>query len=282
MKKAILGLIAIVFMSVSAFANNPSQMLMDIEKLMEETECINEKYISDTQGRTFKDWCAIGAADVGGAWAGAWAGGKIGGWFGPQGAAIGAVVGGVIVGGAASYGASRHMPPGTEQELIDTKIRNLDISKVYSNPNNNPYDISVGKRHNEILKQFVVTNPANGASTVSKIFENVNLTKDERIFYDNQQQIISNFYSKLKTSLSIETVKSLLIENIQDEALLTIMNKYLDGLNNCTTFENAIKITQDYETYVISHKGLSQEQKNVLLKGLAVARYSFNFWNKVY
>jgi hypothetical protein len=280
-------LMAIIMMSLSSYAYNGGNKLpindnSDITLIQKEIECINQQFTPEVQSRTFKDWCNIGVADLSGAWVGSWAGGKVGGLFGPQGAAIGAVAGGVIVGAAASYGASRHAAPGVDHALLDSKIKNLDANTVYPNPNNNPFDQSVGQRHNQILKLLVTTNPTAGPSAPEKMFAKASLTNNETIFYNNQKSVVLDFYNKAKSSPTKEAFKSLLAQNIEDQTLLTVMNGYIDGVMNSSTFENAIKISLEYETYVLENRNLTQEQKDLLLHGFAVARYSLNFWNQAH
>jgi hypothetical protein len=280
MKKLLLVFSVLFFASCDNSDTATTGVKLSDAAMKAQIESINAKYASTEQQRSFKSWCQIGVADVGGAWAGSWAGGKIGALFGPQGAGIGAVVGGVIVGAAASYGASRYAP-GPEQGNIDSNIGHFNTSITYANPNNNPFDLKVGQRHNQVLQSLVTTNPITGPTDPRTLYNGVTMTADERTFYNDQSSLTLSFYSELKASNTTANLKTLLSRNIDDATLITLMSGYLEGMDSVGTFNDAISLSQDYEAYVMRNGSLSTTQKNVMLEGLATARYSLNMWYAV-
>lgn len=278
MKKILFFFLALTFIGCENSDLSPTTQQLNVKQIDADLKIINSNYSSDSQlqNRPFKSWCLIFSSDVAGAWAGAWAGGKIGAVFGQQGAGAGAVVGGVVVGAAASYGVSRTAPP-IDRSRSDALIANYNPLVTYNTPSLNPFDISVGQKHNILLKELVLNNPAIG-NNAEHIYANVALSSDERIFYDNQKQLVSEWYSQMSTSNSIATQKSLLSSTVDDALVLSVMTNYLDGTENINTLDEGISLTRAYENYVLSST-LSSTQKDYLLRGLSVARYSLNFWN---
>ena len=282
MKKLVFGLIATV---VFGFVGNAQQKeenykKINVEKLTKDLLVINDSHYSGQQLRSWKSWCQIGVADCGGAWCGSWAGGKVGGLFGPEGAAVGAVAGAVIIGAAASYGASRMAAPGTTPKLLDERILTYDTSIIYLNPNKNPFDISCGKRHNELVVSLIKNNNTEGPEVLTELYNNTEINDNETLFYKDRINTTLEFYSESKNSNNIvETVKNLVSKNISDNILNVIMNSYIDGVYATGNLDDAIKLTYDYENYIISNVEISEEQRTILLMGLSVGKYSFNLWH---
>ncbi|WP_396167017.1 hypothetical protein [Flavobacterium sp.] len=282
MKKLVFGLVATVMFGCigNAQEGKENDKRVNVEKLTNDLLDINKGYVQDYQKRSFKSWCQIGVADVGGAWAGCWAGGKIGSLFGPQGAAIGSGVGAVVVGAAASYGASRMASTGLNPKLLDERILSYDSSITFSNPNQNPFDISCGKRHNELLVSLLKNNNAEESTDLNNIYINIKLNDNEILFYKEKIDATIGFYSMFKNSDDIvETFKNLIDINVTDSILHKIMNNYIDGVHATGNLDDAIKLTNEYEAYIILNEEISEEQRATLLMGFSVARYSFNFWN---
>ena len=267
MKKIILALSLLIIVSTSC---NKLQITptSTSEQSIETLKLINAKYSETTKKtRTFKQWCAAGAADVGGCWAGAWAGGKIGAWFGPEGAGAGAVVGGVIVGAAASYGAYGMIYHGGSTGGNPNPIFTLE------NPSQNPFDVTVGQRHNYMLDQLIKNNQSNGS-----MYSPAMLNNNEKIFWDGKTDMVIDAYKQANSITAIQDVSNYVTNNISDDKITSITTQYFSGLNSIETLTNAIDMTRDYETYVIGNLNLSSEDKSVLLEGFSVARYSLTYW----
>lgn len=267
-----------VFTTFSCSYNEGGSNNLSTNQIKSKLLVINSKFKSQKSEFSrppFKSFCAIFAADVGGAWAGTWAGGKVGAFFGhPE---IGAVAGAVIVGGAASYGASR--PAAIGQTLNMNLIESIDASERYENPYNNPFDYQVGLRHNEILKNLILNNNYDNFE-LSKLFSFVSITDNEALFLRDRKEQTLDFCNTYSNNNSIDQQKIMLKNYINDDKLLTVMYSYMDGIIDSSS-DDAQKITAEYENFIINSNDFDKTQKNILLQGFSVARYSINFWIKV-
>ena len=267
------------------------QQTYNLEKIKSDLSLINEqnkpKY--NQTAWSFKKFCAIFTADVGGAWAGSWAGGKIGGAVGSvipgagtaAGASAGAVAGAVVVGAAASYAASyTAVPVGTDPKTYDKVLRS-DIDFILENPEGNPFYEVVGKRHNELLKQNLVINKGSTGQTISELYSSCSLLDNEKILLAEGRDITDYVYHLLQNDNNPDELKRMLALKIDNELVLTIANSFVDGAYTTNNSEEAIRLTVEYERYVNSLDGISPIEKQTLFSGFAVAKYSSKFWSQI-
>lgn len=193
----------------------------------------------------------------------------------------GGLVGAAIVGFAGSYGASIGVYDDSDGEDIYYNISVYSDSYVLNNPNENPYDESVGKRHNYLLKEGTIENPIGGPLNEYDLFESMSLSSNENDFLSDKMDETISIYNDMKNAESISSIKSVVSSNIDDSLLIVTMNSYLDGLSGLTDPGDAIALAQDYEHYIMNNDAYTSSQKDCLLQGLAVAKYSCYFWSSV-
>lgn len=110
------------------------------------------------------------------------------------------------------------------------------------------------------------------------LFFNMSLTSDESNFLTDKREVIISIYNDMRNSESTNSIKSIIASNIDDSLLTTTMNSYLDGLSTLTNPNDAIALAKDYEVYIGDSNLFTLNQKDCLLQGLAVAKYSCYFW----
>lgn len=302
MKRILLGLSILAIAGATTFVackkdEVKKETITTSKTIEEQLTQINIQYNSKNKfsnaksSWTLKKICNVAVADLAGAWVGTWAGGKIGGAVGTvvgtpgigtaAGTAIGAAVGGVVVGAGASYGASFPVTSSSGFDPLSVvNVTQIDALVVLSNPNSNPFDLEYGQRHNVLLKSLILTNPTLGPVVPSNMYNNVALSSNEAAYLTALQPKITGSYNVLKSSQDIiATSKTLLNNEIEDLALLAIMNLYIDGLSNSVSYTDAMNLSYAYELAIMNNNSLTTNQKNVVLQGIAVAKYSLNFWD---
>lgn len=266
--------------SITLLKNKLEDINQNYPNLNDRDKRNNSNY---TEQWSLKKWCRVGAADVAGAWVGSRFGGMIGVWAGgPAGATTGAIIGGVIVGAAASYGASYAVPINDYFPYIDSYP---DMALEFEDPNDNPFDY-VGEKHNSILKDLLLSDKNLDRDNSNRFdsFYDINLTQDEIQFLNKNTSIVHKSYDEsLEIFNSKDQVYSIISENFTDqEKLSLVMNNYFDVIfKNEDNYQNVMYITYDYEKLVINSNELDNSEKNILLEGLSVAKYSFTFWHNV-
>ena len=158
-------------------------------------------------------------------------------------------------------------------------IESIDASERYENPYNNPFDYQVGLRHNEILKNLILNNNYDNFE-LSKLFSFVSITDNEALFLRDRKEQTLDFCNTYSNNNSIDQQKIMLKNYINDDKLLTVMYSYMDGIIDSSS-DDAQKITAEYENFIINSNDFDKTQKNILLQGFSVARYSINFCIKV-
>lgn len=289
MKKKLLGFILLCIVIFSCKKNLESYNYGKTEKIRRDLAMINTKYESkgdQTEWWTLKEICAVAVGDIGGAWAGSWAGGKIGGAVGSvilgagtgAGAAVGAAVGAILIGSAGSYAASPNHRMSQEQTNL---LLGMDTNYLAYNPIENTFDISVGQRHNKLLRENLLLNEGSIENDIYQLYSSCTLTENEKIFISEDNGETNSVYTYIGESNSFERIKDLLAEKIEDKLLVLIMQNYIDGISNINSIEDAQNLTYEYEAYINSMEDLSTSQKNTLLHGFAVSKYSLIFWQEI-
>jgi hypothetical protein len=250
--------------------------------VQKDLKILNDSYKTNNfQNRSWKQWCQIAVADVGGAWAGSWAGGKIGGAIGTlipgagsaAGASIGAAVGAAVIGAAASYGASS---PIHNSSNFEANIYNFNNQYIIPNINNNQFDISVGLSHNTIL-----LNSLKGNTYLNNSFSNSVLSDQQKAIYNESKVYIDSLVEYFSKNSSTKTTIMYIERTIDNLLLKTVMIEYINGISNVNDLSSALNLTYAYEKYVIGNSCFTLNQQNVLLSGFATAKYSYYFWNSI-
>jgi hypothetical protein len=277
-KLKVIALSALAFVTIAStiFVSCKKQTLTnDNQNLNESLQLINKKYEDNTKTRrSWASWAKIGAADCIGGWVGFQAGGKIGALAGPQGATIGAVAGGVILGALNSYGASGMVVHGSGNTINEINS-NLELL----NPTNNQFDLTVGIRHNILLKDAYLNHLSNNVLQSELFFTSNLLTDAEASFVKSQSTANYQAYVNSKNLTSFDKIKLNITNTIEDATLVNIMNTYIDGIESAGNLENAINLTYSYERTIQSSTQLNEVQKNHLLVGFSISKYSQTFWN---
>ena len=216
-----------------------------------------------------KYWARVASADA----TGAWAGSRWGALFGnPWTTGIGAVV----VGGLASYGAG--ITPIGGNDYFQENLPNFLIEAEISNENNNPNDISVGLRHNEILKEVILAGVYPAHLSTSEISSKINLTEQEINFLNTKLDKISEFQNSIYNNPALENMISNLNNILENDFEIQITNSFLNTASTFSDFDSYINYVKEFE-YVIINSNIEEEGKDFYLKGIAVAKYSGLFWS---
>lgn len=223
-------------------------------------------------GFSFKRFCAVFSADVGGAWAGAWAGGEIGGAVGSiipgagtaAGASAGAVAGGVVVGAAASYAASEVIPGTT----LSGWVSQLPFAYTPLGEEN------ANDGHNRMLNSML----SSSSAPSPLIFNSVYLTGNEAAVVSNCQNLISSTMSTFSDP-TVEKSKSYVLAEVSDNAITTVSNNFFDGLQNLVDPQDVAAFISSYKFYVSNTANLDQAQKETILVALDASEGSLSFWS---
>ncbi len=254
---------------------------------------------SQPQTRGFGRFCAIVSADFSGACEGASRGARIGfrvgmmmGGKGLEGAMIGGAVMGLVGGAGASYLAELAASEATcdvEASLfIDQgkQVRQQYIGsseeEAYSMPEELELPdeaICIGMLHNEILDNVLV---AGEGQTVSLTSLPPELDSDEdlpvlsemesAIFESPEVCDTCTYLFDLFSSEGVSLTEDGLTADVAKSFLVLIQN-YSSSIEELTAHINS------YYRYISASNELSEEEKNGLYCGLAVAYYSYIYWN---
>ena len=268
-----------------------------LRNLSEYNEAVAE---SQPQTRGFGRFCAIVSADFLGACDGASKGARIGfrvgmlmGGKGLEGAVIGGAVMGLVSGAGASYLAelaASEVDCDVEASLfIDQgkQVRQQYIAssgeEAYSIPEELELPdeaICIGMLHNEILDNVLV---ADEAPTVSLASFPPDLDSDDdlpelsemeyAIFESPEVCDTCTYLFDLFSSEGVSLTEDGLAADVA-KSFLELIQNYSSSLEESTTHINS------YYRYISASDELSEEEKNGLYCGLAVAYYSYMYWNE--
>lgn len=246
-------------------------------------------------------FAAIVGADFLGACEGASKGARIGfragmlmGGRGLEGAAIGGTVMGLVCGAGASYAVSEASSSDDVAELdasvfiskgqfvrrryLDSYPSGRGDSSATTELDLPEVAVSVGELHNEILD--IVLNE-DEAESIAVLSSPPDLDSDdnspesadlEAIIFDSAEMsdtcstLFNMYYSE-----GVSITESGLAANVAN-SFLTLIQSYTSSLDDLTTHIN------NYYNYISKSKELSDEEKNGLYCGLAVAYYSYEYW----
>jgi hypothetical protein len=241
-----------------------------------------------TQALRIPRWLKIVVADGIGAVSGAQTGAEIGGILGPEGAVAGAIIGGVISGVQASTEAA-------SRQTTTTGV--LAGSRPSVNPSNarNPFD-HIGQHHNAVLDTSVgiigpggcIPNPFPfpfprdrtqgplwdySLKTLNAPPELMKLPEFEAAWHKSL-----DFVASIENAEEIETaiaggVKSGMLTAPVGERLIT----YFNAVAPLDT-DRMIETTKAFEEKTLGDKGLTEQERQSLLSGFSVARYSAAYW----
>lgn len=243
-----------------------------------------------TQSIRWPKWIRVIAADVVGAVSGAQTGAQIGGLLGPEGAAVGAVVGGVISGVQASTEAAARQT--TTLGVIAGSSPSIDPANA-----RNSFD-HIGRHHNAVLDNQVgiigpggcIPNPFPfpfprdrtkgpiwdySLRTLNAPPELMNLPQLEEAWNRSL-----DFVASIEKEEQIETaiangVKSGMLTAPVGERLIT----YFNAVAPLDT-DKMIETTKSFEEKTLADKELTEQERQSLLSGFSVARYSAAYWGE--
>jgi hypothetical protein len=245
---------------------------ISISELRADLQLINKKH----QAYANRDvdwayWIEIGMTDLACAETGAW----YGSFLGPN----TAVLGGVLFGAAGSYAVSKTPNDGNggiDLTLLNN-ITNYDVSSVLENPNSNPYDLTVGRKHNEMLQKLFIKNGYSSNTNSNNVYANIILSNDQvNLMNSLNNEFVMVYDECIGMTECNESIA--LLHNITNDAVISeILTNYYQGLVS-SNFSSLLPLTFDYESYVINHALLTNDQKEILLLGFSVGKYSMTFW----
>lgn len=296
MKKSFLGFMLVV-MSVFMFScekedkmNNTfnSKSSTTLEILKEFNDSLSVDPACETKG--FLRFIAVASADVTGAYELGKIGVKIGALGGLKGALIGGAIGGIIGGVGASYGAYCGTKPETASTLDFPTVNMLVTNYSYVTISDsllfqyteddiklnfpeefNDEAIRTGKMHNLILDISIDEGELQNIDNQLTDMEKSVIYSDE--FLCEYDKIINNFID-----LDLEDPEYIYadgtVESSVMQLFLDIYNKYPE---NC---EDVNFIINKYIEVVDDSDEISDEMKSCIYNGLAVAAYSYKYWEE--
>lgn len=217
-------------------------------------------------------WSRVAGADICGAWSGGSLGAQLGG-------AWGAGIGGAVGAGLCSYGAGKdHV---LDENLVNIQSYNENI--IFENPNNNPYDIIVGKEHNKLLKSFLLSTNVSELILSKDIASNVKLNLDQKKFIEKNYAELDKMMITFSNSSAIDNQVAFIKERFDNQVLRDFMTTFLIKSTKFSDFDIYVEYLNEFEKIVLKtpKKTLSTENRNLLLMGLSVSRYTSNFWYKI-
>lgn len=227
----------------------------------------------------FGHWCAVGTADVLGAYRLAQVGGFIGAMGGPIGAGIGASVGAIVGGVGASYGAnallSSACPPPDDilkrtvlvyltykdMPIIgdpDLDIRYPSKSKARA--------LSAGVLHNAMMKSLEESSDVRASDVELNEYERSVLTS-------------SDFQKMFVQMVSSADSPERLAENTDADK---IMNLFIEAVKKAESDKIVVcGIVNDYIQIVEDKSVLDEEERSQVYSALSVGAYSCKYWTEV-
>lgn len=293
MKKVILGTMLIVMSllmiscekKVKNEFNCQDSETLEILKNFNDSLSLNSNH--ETKG--FLRFIAVASADVVGAYELGRIGVKIGAIGGLKGALIGGAIGGIVGGVGASYVAYCGTRPETTSSLdsptidmvvagysriivSDSLMQSYVVGEINLNfPEKfNDDAIRTGKMHNLILDISLNGGELSNVKTVLSDMEKSVIYSDE--YMDNYNEVVDKFRDMRNTDDMEYLYKDGTVESSVMRLFLEIYNRYP---NNC---EDVNFIINKYIDVVDKSKEMPDEMKSCIYNGLAVAAYSYKYW----
>lgn len=231
----------------------------------------------------FGHWCAVGVADVLGAYRLAQVGGTIGGLLGPGGVIVGGAVGGIVGGVGASYAVdvtiSSAPPRGTDVYRATVDLY-AECSTMVMEEDDDISIICPHESRTQIVKMGVMHNKMMSGLKGADIREpQLAETKDINDVYA-EQLLSSDEYRDAFVSFleNIETKTSVEVTCESDE----ILNMFVAAIRSAESDKDVvIGIVNDYINIIEENSTLTEEEKQVLYSAFAVAAYSCKYWTEI-
>lgn len=167
--------------------------------------------------------------------------------------------------------------------ILANRVLELD-----ANPYNNPFD-SIGFQHNELVKRYYTT-PNNYLSPNSQsfLFNSQNLSVDENNYLASTkiQSLINVIGYQYANPIEDSTSLSIYLNNAyglynSNQFLVAFSHTLLEGMYNCTTYDQIISLVHDYEKYYVANFNGTDMERRVVLISLSTAKYSAQLWKLV-
>lgn len=265
---------------------NPNNCIT-IKKLQE----FNENFVpsEDTRGWKFTlaEVLAVAISDYSGACSGAKLGGTIGALVGPNGAVVGATVGGAICGAAQSYAsykmaeAIRDFRPYSNSDFKILSQKSYEASYLIGNATIKQQDykygnalgldscsVKIGILHNKIL------------DTVESIETEV----EQDSYILNMDPVEKNIVYDIEFQKEYDRVShNPRFVADPNSAMDTIMSLFIQAVNNkVNSFLDLDIIIKHYVITIKQSSDLTQIEKDALLAGMSVMKYSVMHWASKY
>ncbi|MDR1652709.1 MAG: glycine zipper family protein [Prevotellaceae bacterium] len=268
-----------------------------VEYDLSQINAANARNVVDQQSvRLKKGWkigkvCAVFGADVCSAVEGGRIGAKVGAFIGTlaggntlTGAAVGGAVLGLICGVGGSYAVSNEIVTYSSSDLDVTGFSSVDLGNIrIENVNYNPYDYSMGQRHNELLHELLTMNFPDNMSMYDRFIRSGLLTTEELDVLNLNKNLINATFAYFSSpdtfdssdeTKALEQLKIYARTTIDDDKKFVVMTNFIDGL---FTASDVVTLTYAYENYIKSIETLDPSQKSDLLGRCAIAKYSSEF-----
>lgn len=233
----------------------------------------------------FYKYGSVAIKDAKGAYDGAKLGGKIGGLIGgAHGAIVGAIVGGAVVGGASSYmmykmaveiEGFRPYSEGDQQPLASQLTFNAAYSQCQTDIKAADYEIGLacgldscatrtGIIHNKILQVSICDSVGSMETEIASMSELEQAIVSSEEFIQNYDIIVAD-------PMAIEADP----DNKADKIMKMVLETYEQiGWSK----KNVIVLIGGYTEKVKNSSELSDTDKDALLTGFSVLRYSYDYW----
>ncbi len=255
---------------------------------VKELQEFNNNFVPSQETRgwefTLAEVLAVGLSDFSGACVGAKLGGAIGGLAGPKGAIVGGTIGGVICGAAQSLAAYK----------MAESIKNFSpySTSGFKNFNQKSYEVSYVLGNDLITKQDYQLGISLGLDSCSVkigILHNKTLDVIESINVEgNQDSYISNLDSIQKTVINdIDFINEFKKVSFNppfkadpNSAMDTVMSLFIDAIKNNVKSPKDLDIIIKYYCFIVNNysSDLTQIEKEALLAGFSVMKYSVSYW----
>lgn len=274
--------------------NAPREQVKD--ELILSLENLNDSIMATKpQSRSFLRFLAVSAADIGGAWELGKIGATVGSAFPGYGTLIGGGVGAVVGGVGASYVAycstcSIVVPYNYDVAFVAAeyaKIKeSVEINECFDEqikleiPQKYEEALLVGAEHNLILDALradsVITRsePMNMENTTSPSLSTI----ETQVL--NSSGFVDRYNSLMQTYCSLDVEKYVSDNNSMGSQVVRL---FIDVYNQYSeTIDDVNLIINKYIQRIESSSSLTNDEKQLIYNALAVAAYSFRYWDNEY
>ena len=261
------------------YGESSSQQYASIEAL----QAYNDEIVQTPDNRGIGHWCAVGTADVLGAYRLARIGVSIGSIFGPNGAAAGLIVGGVIGGVGGSYGANSVLSAAPRHNSKDVYLNSLNAYVTLTQQSSKPTDwglrcpdeikddvLAFGQYHNVILEQIM--NKFENNPDEEQIMKNF---QGRAFDFLRDDEYIQAYYDFYKQSAEIFHTQEVSFDDESGQIMKLFVEAIVKAPNEVQSVQ---MIVNDYIDIIERKSSLSLEERKILYCSFSTAEASSNYW----